>query len=106
MCAASCHTVAPESTPATGAQSADNAAPIILIGNPNVGKSVIFGRLTGRYVVVSNYPGTTVEVARGTLPDGTPILDTPGTDADADADDEDDQYDPYANYSDWGTKGD
>ena len=29
---------------------------IALVGNPNVGKSVIFGYLTGRYVVVSNYP--------------------------------------------------
>ena len=38
---------------------------IALIGNPNVGKSVIFGLLTGRYVTVSNYPGTTVEVVRG-----------------------------------------
>src|SRR5436305_8461298 len=52
---------------------------IELVGNPNVGKSVIFGRLTGRYVTVSNYPGTTVEVAHGVLPDGTPLLDTPGT---------------------------
>ena len=41
--------------------------PIILIGNPNVGKSVIFGLLTGRYVNVSNYPGTTVEVSRGKI---------------------------------------
>ncbi|MDT8318725.1 MAG: FeoB small GTPase domain-containing protein, partial [bacterium] len=36
---------------------------ILLVGNANVGKSVIFGYLTGRYVVVSNYPGTTVEVS-------------------------------------------
>jgi ferrous iron transport protein B len=33
---------------------------VILIGNPNVGKSVIFNYLTGKYVTVSNYPGTTV----------------------------------------------
>lgn len=38
---------------------------LVLVGNPNVGKSVIFGCLTGRYATVSNYPGTTVEVARG-----------------------------------------
>lgn len=38
---------------------------IALIGNPNVGKSVIFGILTGKYVTVSNYPGTTVEVSSG-----------------------------------------
>ena len=37
---------------------------IALVGNPNVGKSVIFGALTGTYATVSNYPGTTVEVAR------------------------------------------
>lgn len=52
---------------------------IILIGNPNVGKSVIFGELTKHYVTVSNYPGTTIEITAGTLPDGTPIIDTPGT---------------------------
>ena len=38
---------------------------VALVGNPNVGKSVIFNLLTGSYVVVSNYPGTTVEVSRG-----------------------------------------
>ncbi|HLF28136.1 MAG TPA: ferrous iron transport protein B [Anaerolineae bacterium] len=54
------------------------ASPIILIGNPNVGKSVIFGKLTGHYVTVANYPGTTVELTRGSLPDGTPVIDTPG----------------------------
>ena len=55
-------------------------ASIALVGQPNVGKSVLFHRLTGRYVTVANYPGTTVEVARGgarDLPD-TEILDTPG----------------------------
>ncbi len=55
--------------------------PVILVGNPNVGKSVIFGALTGRYVAVSNYPGTTVEVARGAFtPNGhsRPLIDTPG----------------------------
>ena len=54
---------------------------VILVGNPNVGKSVIFGALTGRYVNVSNYPGTTVEVTRGEARDrGTPleVIDTPG----------------------------
>ncbi|HET9493062.1 MAG TPA: ferrous iron transport protein B, partial [Chloroflexia bacterium] len=39
---------------------------VILAGQPNVGKSVLFKRLTGRYATVSNYPGTTVEVTRGT----------------------------------------
>jgi ferrous iron transport protein B len=40
---------------------------ITLIGNPNVGKSVIFGLLTGKYVAVSNYPGTTVEITQGNV---------------------------------------
>jgi ferrous iron transport protein B len=51
------------------------------VGNPNVGKSALFGALTGRYVEVSNYPGTTVEVARGRVAfDGTEtaLIDTPG----------------------------
>ena len=39
-----------------------NLHKVILIGNPNVGKSALFGLLTGKYVTVSNYPGTTVEV--------------------------------------------
>lgn len=54
---------------------------LILVGNPNVGKSVIFHRLTGRYAVVSNYPGTTVEISRGELRLGNVIyevIDTPG----------------------------
>ena len=38
---------------------------IAIVGSPNVGKSVLFHKLTGRYVTVSNYPGTTVEVSRG-----------------------------------------
>lgn len=54
---------------------------VLLVGNPNVGKSVVFGRLTGAYATVSNYPGTTVEVSRGvaTLADGRcELVDTPG----------------------------
>ena len=54
---------------------------VILVGNPNVGKSVVFGYLTGRYVTVSNYPGTTVEITRGeaSARGGTvEVIDTPG----------------------------
>ncbi|MFQ5956191.1 MAG: FeoB small GTPase domain-containing protein [Candidatus Brocadiales bacterium] len=54
---------------------------VALVGNPNVGKSVIFGLLTGKYVIVSNYPGTTVSVSRGTckrLSGGVELVDTPG----------------------------
>jgi ferrous iron transport protein B len=54
---------------------------VILVGSPNVGKSLIFNRLSGAYVTVSNYPGTTVEVTRARARlDGAEyeLLDTPG----------------------------
>jgi ferrous iron transport protein B len=54
---------------------------LLLVGNPNVGKSVVFGYLTGKYVTVSNYPGTTVEVSRGKMRYGGKdweVIDTPG----------------------------
>jgi ferrous iron transport protein B len=54
---------------------------LVLVGQPNVGKSVIFGRLTGKYANVSNYPGTTVEITSGTLNLGDrsfTVIDTPG----------------------------
>src|SRR5512145_1431591 len=66
----------------SGAAQADpQASTVIIVGNPNVGKSVVFGTLTGRYVNVSNYPGTTVEITRSEARDrGTvyEIIDTPG----------------------------
>ncbi|MBI1865425.1 MAG: 50S ribosome-binding GTPase, partial [Nitrospirae bacterium] len=64
--------------------SHEGADRVVLLGNPNVGKSSVFGLLTGKYVTVSNYPGTTVEVARGAI-DGErrggfgEVVDTPGT---------------------------
>ncbi len=54
---------------------------IILVGNPNVGKSVVFNTMTGSYTTVSNYPGTSVEVSRGHCQIGREnflVLDTPG----------------------------
>jgi ferrous iron transport protein B len=52
----------------------------LLVGNPNVGKSVLFGLLTGSYANVSNYPGTTVEITRGQDRRGPGyVVDTPGT---------------------------
>lgn len=70
----------PELADSTAAPSATPS--VLLVGNPNVGKSVVFGALTRRYVTVSNYPGTTVEVTRGPAPHlpGRPqLIDTPGT---------------------------
>jgi ferrous iron transport protein B len=54
---------------------------LALVGNPNVGKSVLFNRLTGRYAAVSNYPGTTVDVSTGWSWLGGEkwrVVDTPG----------------------------
>ena len=54
---------------------------ILLVGNPNVGKSVVFNRLTGMRTTVSNYPGTTVGNTRGILQIGekkTEVADVPG----------------------------
>lgn len=73
-----------------GSRSLRQAAPVeeeaasrrlLIVGSPNVGKSVLFSRLTGTYAVVSNYPGTTVEVTRGRLrlgPTTFEVIDTPG----------------------------
>lgn len=55
---------------------------IYLIGNPNVGKSVVFSRLTGVNVISSNYPGTTIEFIKGYLglgSDRIEVVDLPGT---------------------------
>ncbi len=69
----SCHAAAIELTPGT--------RPIVLIGNPNVGKSAVFSAFTGRHVDISNYPGTTVELTRGQVRLGdqeVDLIDTPG----------------------------
>jgi ferrous iron transport protein B len=79
----------PHLGPQTGSQSPLlrlRARPlrITLAGNPNVGKSVIFGRLTGSYATVSNYPGTTVSVTTGRSIVGAEVcdvIDTPGVNA-------------------------
>ncbi len=55
---------------------------ILLMGNPNVGKSVVFSRLTGANVIVSNYPGTTVDYTRGYMKirgEEAEVIDVPGT---------------------------
>lgn len=50
---------------------------IVLAGNPNTGKSVFFNYLTGIYVDVSNYPGTTLEISHGRMGKDV-VVDTPG----------------------------
>ncbi|MFC1621730.1 FeoB small GTPase domain-containing protein [Candidatus Omnitrophota bacterium] len=55
---------------------------ILLMGNPNVGKSAMFSRLTGARIAVSNYPGTTVEFTQGQMKIGNQrpsVIDVPGT---------------------------
>lgn len=71
MSGRTCHTGAP------AAVTSGDRPSLVLAGNPNVGKSVVFGLLTGTYVEVSNFPGTTVEITRGRHGDYD-VLDTPG----------------------------
>jgi len=55
---------------------------ILLMGHPNVGKSVFFNRLTGANVIESNYSGTTVDYTRGYMSlEGkeVEVVDVPGT---------------------------
>lgn len=55
---------------------------LLLMGNPNVGKSVFFSRLTGTHVISSNYPGTTVEFVSGEAVLGgktVTVVDVPGS---------------------------
>lgn len=73
---------APESSAAHCHSSGGTAAragsmQVVLVGNPNVGKSVVFNAMTGTYVDVSNFPGTTVELTRGHVGEHD-LVDTPG----------------------------
>jgi len=55
---------------------------ILLVGNPNVGKSALFSRLTGTRIIASNYPGTTVGFSKGYLNvagEQAELIDVPGT---------------------------
>src|SRR5262245_57902965 len=64
---------------------ADAAPLFVVLGNPNVGKTTLFNRLTGKNARVGNYAGVTVERRPGTLRLGTgadtldvELLDLPG----------------------------
>ena len=61
----------------SGTDARQGVDTLVLAGNPNVGKSVVFNALTGTYVDVSNFPGTTVELTRGRF-EGVDVIDTPG----------------------------
>ena len=55
---------------------------VLLMGHPNVGKSVVFNRLTGARVIESNYPGTTVDFTKGWMRlkgKNVEVIDVPGT---------------------------
>ena len=55
---------------------------ILLMGNPNVGKSIFFTELTGIHAISSNYAGTTVTFMEGQLHVGGEsytLIDVPGT---------------------------
>jgi ferrous iron transport protein B len=55
---------------------------VLLMGHPNVGKSVFFNRLTGSNVIESNYPGTTVDYTKGYMlleNRDVEVIDVPGT---------------------------
>jgi ferrous iron transport protein B len=67
--------------PSAESTSDDRLSRVLLIGNPNVGKSALFNALTGLRATVSNYPGTTVELACGVLrsaPEAVEVVDSPG----------------------------
>src|SRR5512136_1698994 len=59
------------------ADKKDTILSVALVGNPNVGKSLFFNFLSGLYVDVSNYPGTTIEFTKGRFGEFD-IFDTPG----------------------------
>lgn len=55
---------------------------VVLIGNPNTGKSTLFTALSGLHTRIANYPGCTVEKKLGTFVDAgvkITLVDLPGT---------------------------
>ncbi len=63
-------------------QNKGQCCDILLVGQPNVGKSVLFSKLTGIRTITSNYAGTTVSYSSGILNLGGQdytVIDAPGT---------------------------
>lgn len=63
-------------------ERSQRAALVALVGNPNTGKTSLFNALTGYNRHVANYPGVTVELARGPLAGAArriELIDLPGT---------------------------
>ncbi len=68
--------------PPAPASTTARRATVVVIGNPNTGKSTIFTALTGVRQKVANYPGVTVEKRSGHLSIGDveiELVDLPGT---------------------------
>ena len=60
----------------------ENPSKILLMGNPNVGKSIFFTELTGIHAISANYAGTTVNFMEGKFFVGEneyTLIDVPGT---------------------------
>lgn len=73
---------APRCGRATSAPAPPRTPVVALVGNPNTGKSSLFNALTGYNRQVANYPGVTVDIARGPLRGAAivlQLLDLPGT---------------------------
>ncbi|MFW5787870.1 MAG: ferrous iron transport protein B [Halanaerobiales bacterium] len=59
----------------------DESDKLVIVGNPNVGKSIFFNYFTEKYVTVSNYPGTTLDISHGKYMKNEKefqVIDTPG----------------------------
>ncbi len=71
-------------TPTPPPEARASASPVVLVvGNPNVGKTTVFNRLSGENARVGNYPGVTVERRAGVLRDEegqkrAELIDVPG----------------------------